>query len=186
MSASPAVEGAPTLSVGAAIPLSSTTFVVPIEIADAVELVAWTFDLTFNPAAVRINTGCDSSGSDPYCDLFNGPVTEGPFFLSAATFPTLFLPGFITLDLSLEQTGSLLGVHGAWQDPPPGPSGDGILAYVEFVTVENGSGEPQIAVGNETLTSSAVPEPTTLALLGSGLVLLGGRVLIGRRRSGAG
>jgi hypothetical protein len=70
----------------------------------------------------------------------------------------------------LNQTGQLLGVNGFWQDPPPGPSGNGILAYVEFVTTPNGTGTSTITVQGG--SSSSVPEPATLALMSCGLLLL--------------
>jgi len=151
----------------------STVFVVPIEITGAVALTSWQFSLLFDPADVQINLGCDSSGSDPYCDPLFGPVTAGPFFSSVALFPPFFDPGFIFNDQGLLDT-----VAGAWQDPPPGPSGKGILAYVEFITTETGTGESPITVTGAAVTPTVpeptVPEPTTLALLASALVLLAG------------
>jgi PEP-CTERM motif len=153
----------------------STVFVVPVEIADAVALTSWQFSLSFDPADVQINTGCDASGTDPYCDPLFGPVTEGPFFSSVALFPPLFDPGFI-----LNGLGLLDAVAGAWQDPPPGPSGAGVLAYVEFITTANGSGESPITIVG-TSTTSSVPEPTTMALLLSALALLGAGHVPNRR-----
>ena len=164
----------PIISVGTFIPPGpfgpNTTFVVPIVITGAVQLTSWQFSLSFNPADVQINTGCDPT-TDTFCDPLFGPVTEGPFFSSVATFPPFFDPGFIFNDLGL-----LDAVAGAWQDLPPGPSSDGILAYVEFITTANGTGESPITVVGASTTSS-VPEPTTLVLLASGLVLLGSRRL---------
>jgi hypothetical protein len=151
----------------------STAFIVPVEITGAVQLTSWQFSLTFNPTDVQINTGCDPT-TDPFCDPIFGPVTQGPFFLSMALFPPFFDPGFI-----FNSTGLLDAVAGAWQDPPPGPSGDGILAYVEFITTANGTGESPITVTGVSTTSS-VPEPATLVLLASGLVLLSGRRLVRR------
>jgi hypothetical protein len=154
----------------------STVFVVPVEITGAVGLTSWQFSLMFDPADVQVNTGCDSSGGDPYCDPIFGPVTQGPFFAGVASFPPLFDPGFIFNDLGL-----LDAVAGAWQDSPPGPSGDGILAYVEFITTETGTGESITVEGS---TTSSAPEPSTLALLAGALGLMGGRLLLrGERRA---
>jgi hypothetical protein len=49
-----------------------------------------------------------------------------------------------------------------------------VLAYIEFVTTATGTGTSPITVQNPS-TTSAVPEPATLALLATGLVLLGAR-----------
>jgi hypothetical protein len=159
----------------------STAFVVPIEISGAVDLTFWQFDLLYDATDVQINTACDPF-SDPYCSLFTGPVTEGPFFGSLSPF-NVFNPGFILLDgITLEQLGQLIGVNDTFGGSLPGPSGDGILAYVEFITTETGTGESPITVTNTSTTSSAAPEPGTLALLAGGLVLLGGRRLLRREQ----
>jgi hypothetical protein len=169
------VEAIPTISAGAAIPQPTPgVFVVPIEITDAVDLINWQFYLAFDPAVVQINVGCDNSGSDPFCDLFNGPVTEGPF--TKGLF-SLFVPGVI------DNTSGLLSiVAGAWGDPPPGPSGDGILAYVEFITIHE-TGNPDIRVTDSSVLSSAIPEPATLLLMGSGFMMIGVGRLSRRLRS---
>ena len=124
----------------------STVFVVPVEISGAVNLTSWQFSLMFNPADVQINTACDST-TDPFCDPIFGPVTQGPFFLNTAQFPPFFDPGFV-----FNNTGLLDSVAGAWQDPPPGPSGNGILAYVEFITTGTGTGESPITVTGASTT----------------------------------
>ena len=135
---------AATISVGTTIPISPTTFALPIEIAGAVNVSSWEFDLVYDPTDVQVNTSCDPLGGDIYCSLVSGPVTEGDFFASAAPF-NLLNPGFVALDpLTFEQTGHLFGVNGAYGGGPPGPSGDGILAFVEFTLI--GDGDSPITV----------------------------------------
>jgi hypothetical protein len=169
----------PVISVGTHIQIDATTFALPIEITDAVELISWQFDLAYDPNDVQINTACDPF-SDPFCSLITGPVTEGDFFSSGAPF-NLLVPGFIDLDPNtLAQTGLLFGVHGEYGGFPPAPSGDGVLAYVEFTLL--GNGESPITVENPSVTSSVIPEPATLILLTSGLGLFGMRRLARRGR----
>lgn len=159
------------ISVGSYTP-TSPTFVVPIQIMGAVDLVTWQFDLTFDPADVQVNTGCDPA-TDSFCDVITGPVTEGPF--TAGPF-SLFVPGVID-----NVNGLVSLIAGGYGGLPPGPSGDGILAYVEFTLL--GDGESPITVESPSTTSSTVREPATSALLASGLTLLGAGALARHRRS---
>jgi hypothetical protein len=71
---------ATTIKAGARIAVSPTTFVVPIDIADAVNAIGWQFDLTYDASDVLVNTGYDPFSSDPYCSLITGAVTEGDLF----------------------------------------------------------------------------------------------------------
>ena len=86
------------------------TFTVPVEIIGAVDLVTWQFDLAFDPADVQAIS-----------------VSEGPFTSENGQFLTLFIPGVID-----NVNGLVSIVAGAYLDVPPGPSGNGVLAYVEF------------------------------------------------------
>lgn len=162
----PAAAG--TISVGTFDP-STSPFVVPVDITGAVELVTWQFDLAFDPTVVQIHELCDPF-VDAFCDLLTGPVTEGPF--TAGPF-SLFVPGVID-----NVNGLLSLVAGGYGDPPTGPSGDGTLANVLFLSV--GEGDPNIRVVNSVV--SPVPEPSIgVLLLTTGLVALRAR----RRRSAA-
>ena len=171
------VANAAIISVGPfVVPANTDPFAVPILITGGVEVTAWSFDLTYDATDLQINTGCDPF-TDPFCSLLTGPVTEGAFYSAGAPF-NLLVPGFIDLDASLNQTGLLFGVNGAYGGFPPAPSGDGIIAYVEFIHIGTGNGD-SIRVTN-TSTTSAVPEPATLALLICGLLLLAAGRLRGR------
>lgn len=161
------VANAVTIELGSRVYLTPTTFALPIVIADGVEVTEWYFDLTYDPMDVQLNLGCDPFLGDIYCSLFTGPVTEGEFFAAGAPF-NLLLPGFVELDpLTFEQTGRLFGLYGAYGGFAPGPSGDGILAYIQFVML--GTGESPID-GEGAVTS--VPEPGTLGLFAGACALL--------------
>jgi hypothetical protein len=170
---------AATITVGTAIPLSATTFALPVVIEDAVEATAWQFDLAYDPSDIQLNTLCDSF-TDPYCGLITGPVTEGDFFASGAPF-NLLLPGFLELDpVTLEQTGLLFGVSGAYGGSPPAPSGEGVLAYVQFAIV--GTGDSSITVRNPSTVEAPIPEPGASLLFCAGLLLVARRSFASRRR----
>ena len=172
------------ITFGTRIELTPTTFALPIEVTDAVEVSEWSLDLTYDPTDVQVNVGCDPFGGDSYCSLITGPVTEGDFFAAGAPF-NLLLPGFVELDpVTFTQTGRLFGMQGTFGGISPGPSGSGTLAYVEFILL--GSGDSPIVGGGDGNGSVSVPEPGTLALLVTGLAWLGGRRLLTRGRACAG
>ena len=158
---------AATISVGSTIVLAPGVIVVPITIADGANIAAWAFDLRYDPLDLQVNAACDPFSGDVYCSLFTGPVTEGDFFASGSPF-NLLNPGFIDLEpTTLAQTGLLFGVNGAFGGFGPGASGDGVIAYVEFLKV--GRGPSDVTVENPTVTT--VPEPATVAMLATGLLL---------------
>lgn len=57
---------AATISLGTRIAISPTTFAVPIDIAGAVNVSSWTFDLTYDATDVQVNTSCDPFSGDIY------------------------------------------------------------------------------------------------------------------------
>jgi hypothetical protein len=162
------VAAVPIISVGSyATPTSTDPFLVPILITGAVQLTSWDFDLTYDPTDLQIN---DPAALDP--EGLGRPITEGDFFSAGAPF-NLLVPGVIDLDpATLAQTGLLFGVHGAYGGFSPAPSGDGILVYIEFVKTPAGSGDSTIRIVSQSVTTSAVPEPTMLALLAGALSML--------------
>jgi hypothetical protein len=163
---------AATISVGPYVvpPVAGTPFLIPIQVTDAVQLVSWSFGLTYDVTELQINV----PGT---FDLFGQSVTEGPFYAGGAPF-NLLIPGVIALDgITFAQLGSLFGVEGAYGGFDPAPSGDGIIAYVEFVSLDGDGSDDTIRVV-DAVTVSAVPEPATIALfLGALLLLTGARVM---------
>jgi hypothetical protein len=143
----------PVFSVGAYV-VGTPTFMVPIEISGAEDLVTWNFDLAFDPLDIQALA-----------------VTEGPFTSGNGQFLTLFDPGFI------DNAGGLISlVAGAYLDLPPGPSGDGVLAYVEFELAPAGTGNAPLTIQSTSVIqngSNSVPEPAMLALVSVSLLVVG-------------
>jgi hypothetical protein len=166
----PSVEAVPLLTVGSATVGVGDLVTIPVSITEATDLTFWQFDLMFDPVVVQGTT-----------------ITEGPFLSAFGT--SLFGAGVID-----NGTGLISIVTGAYVDVPPNPSGDGVLAEIQFLAIFPGvsplalsnvflnlSGEgSEIASGQITVTGVGppeIPEPTTLALIAGGLVLLGRRRL---------
>jgi len=145
---------------------TSPTFVVPIEITGATDLVNWQFDLRFNPNDFQVNLSCNAL-TDNFCDPINGPVTEGPFTSKNGAASSLFVPGFAD-----NSAGLLSIVSGAYQGIPPGPSGDGTLAFVEFSVKPNGMLDSPISIENALVTqgANAVYEPPMLLWVFAALI----------------
>ena len=101
-------------------------------------------------------------------------------FASGAPF-NLLNPGFVELDpITFAQTGLLFGVNGAYGGAPLAPSGDGTLAFVEFTQI--GNGQSPISVNGTALSDVAVPEPATVLLFTTGLLLPVARRVVRRTR----
>jgi hypothetical protein len=144
-----------------------SSFDVFVNIASVNDLYAFQFDISFNPAIISAVS-----------------ITEDAFLPSGGT--TFFIPGSIdnTAGTIAFTADSLIG-------PIPGVSGSGTLAEIQFQAL--GVGTSPIGLSNVTLLDSnfsdisfgttdgiaspvatAVPEPGTLLLFGTGLVGIGG------------
>jgi hypothetical protein len=162
------------ISTGSSVVGVGDTFVVPISVSGAVSLESWQFDLDFDPSLLQANS-----------------VTEGPFLSVGGTKLTSFGPGVID-----NTTGVVSLVTASFVDLDPYPSGDGILAEVEFTALANGLspltlsavflsfvdsgftiGHGAVCVGGASLpdceNNGTVPEPATMALLAAAWLTLG-------------
>jgi general secretion pathway protein D len=158
-------SAAPTITAGSATVHTGDTFTIQVSIADAQDLLAWQFDLAFDPSILQANS-----------------ITEGPFMSGFGT--TLFVPGVID-----NGSGLISLTADSFNDLEPYPSGDGVLAEIEFTALAVGTSAltlsnlfldfvtppEDVAVQAGAVTVLArIPEPGTLALvaLASGVLAL--------------
>jgi hypothetical protein len=142
---------ASTISVGSFTPVSPpATFLVPVEITGAVDLQTWQFDLLFDHTVVEAVS-----------------ISGAEFTVGNPDTTSFILGGFIFNDLGLVDD-----VAGAYPSLLTGPSGDGVLALIEFRFLDGQEGaDPGFQV-DDALTSEAVPVPASALLLLSGVAIV--------------
>lgn len=151
-----AVGAFPESNPSPSITIPADTFLVPIEISDALTLQSWQFDLLFDNTVVEVVDPFDGS-SGIYGAEFTPSESDSLSFILGG-FPLNFL-------------GLVDGVAGMYPSLLDGPSGDGVLAYILFGFVD-GPGDPNFRIADATVQQQ-VPEPSTLALLAAAFLLLG-------------
>ncbi len=163
-------DGIATLSIDPASGTVSTgaSFFVNVNVADVTNLYDFQFDISFNPAVLQATN-----------------VLEGTF-LSSGGGTTFFLPG--TID---NTAGNVTFNADTLLSAVSGVSGNGTLAHFDFTALSSGTSDFTIsnvilqdstgAILDNTTTggsvTSAIPEPSSLMLLGTGLLVLGGITL---------
>ncbi len=160
-------------------PAAGEQFSVDVSIANAVDIVSYQFDLSFDPDVIALN----------------GLATEGPFLTAGGTLATLFNEGTDSKFDSDDTTppGTISFVFGALFTPDKVSGGD-VLATLKFDALKAGvsfltlsgvqlfqdvNDEPvqlfdfdvtsgDVAVAAAT-NATPVPEPSTMLLLGTGI-----------------
>jgi len=140
-------------------PLSPGEFLLPIDISSAVNVQTWQFDLLFDNTVVEeVDPGDSTSG------IYGAEFTPGE--LNSLSF---ILSGFPD-----NSSGQVSTVAGAYPSLLTGPSGSGVLAFLLFQCLNpQNCSNPNFSVGGTQVVQGA-PEPATLLLLATALVLLGG------------
>jgi len=148
-------------------PLPPGEFLLPIDIAGAVNLQTWQFTLLFDNNVVQEVDPADTTSGIYGAEFTDGDINSLSFIDSGFPFNGL---------------GEVDTVAGHYPSLLTGPSGNGPLAFILFQCVP----DPATCNGNFSVQGVTVvqgaPEPATLALVLAGLVALGGRRLAKRVR----
>ena len=164
--AGPLAAGTILSLTGPASPVAvGSPFTIDVGISGVADLASYQFDIGFDPAFFTANS-----------------VLEGPFLATAG--PTFFIPGAID-----NGAGTISFTAGALAGTGPGASGDGVLASLQFIALQQGTGsffllspllydsvpDPiDVTTMDTTVTAAgtAVPEPSVAWLLACGLGLI--------------
>src|SRR4029434_6411969 len=139
---------------GITVTLGANRFLLPVVITGALNTPNFVFDLTYDSAVVQQVDPLDFLDTGIYGARFTpGDLSSLSFILSAFS-----LPGLVD-DVAGEYPSLLNGI-----------TGDGVLAYILFETLQEGA-NPGFAIENAFAPGQA-PEPNTLALFAAALLIL--------------
>ena len=146
---------ASTISVGSYTPIPPPdTFLVPVEITGALNLQTWQFDLIFDGSVVE---AVSISGAE----FVPGDLATASFILG----------GFILNGLGLVDD-----VAGSYPSLVTGPSGDGVLALIEFRFLDGQEDEdPGFRVDGSSTLEVPVSGPASVMLVIGGVLLVRAR-----------
>ena len=140
---------------GITVTLAPNQFLLPVVITGALNTPNFAFDLTFDNTVVQQVDPLDFLDTGIYGARFTpGDPNSLSFILSG--FPFNFL-------------GLVDDVAGEYPSLLNGITGDGVLAYILFETLQ--PGDPGFAIENA-VAEAGVPEPNTLALFAAALLIL--------------
>jgi hypothetical protein len=132
------------------------TFLVPVQISDALGLQNWQFDLVFDNTVVEEVDPFDGSSGIYGAEFTPGDPDSLSFILGGFPFNSL---------------GLVDDVAGSYPSLLTGVSGDGVLAYILFrFLAGQENNDPGFGIENGTVQQA--PEPGTLALLAAALLIV--------------
>lgn len=144
----------PELAPAPSIAIPAGAFLVSIVVTGADSLETWQFDVLFDPAVVELVDPADGSSGIYGAEFVPGDATSLSFILG----------GFPFNDLGLVDD-----VAGSYPFSFGGQTGDGVLAYLLFqFRPGQEHSDPNFTIPD---TPSSVPEPGTLALVATALLV---------------
>lgn len=164
--AAQAALAVPTLSVAVAPnpAVPGSTVAVEVRIADVADLYAYQFSLAFNPAVLQASAVTEASflTSGGGTTFFDGGAINNSAGTISFTFDSLIGPV-----AGVSGSGALVRIGFGVAAP-----GTSTLAFSDVLFIDSNLNDITVQVANGSV--QAVPEPSTLAMLGVGLLAVAG------------